>query len=72
MVIFDPWKSKCMKTMISDPAAAVMIIANERLEAAGPHNSTEHPFLISIPYIHPIGQYIAIEIGYPISIQINV
>ena len=36
MVIFDPWKSKCMKTMISDHAAAVMIIANERLAAAGP------------------------------------
>ena len=33
------------------------------------HNSTEHPKLISIPYIYPIGQDIAIEIGYPISIQ---
>ena len=35
----------------------------------GLHNSTEHPKLISIPYIHPIGQNIAIEIGYPIAIQ---
>ena len=33
------------------------------------HNSSEHPKLISIPYIHPIGQNIAIEIGYPIAIQ---
>ena len=35
MIIFDTWKSKCMKTMISDHAAAVMIIANERLAVAG-------------------------------------
>ena len=31
-----------------------------------PHNSTKHYKLISIPYIRPIGQHIAIQIGYPI------
>ena len=41
----------------------------ERLLASRSHNSTEHPKLISIPYIYPIGQDIAIEIGYPISVQ---
>ena len=30
------------------------------------HNSTKHYKLISIPYIRPIGQHIAIQIGYPI------
>ena len=31
------------------------------------HTRLQHPKLISIPYIHPIGQNIAIEIGYLIS-----
>ena len=30
------------------------------------HNSTKHYKLISIPYIRPIGQHIAIQIRYPI------
>ena len=42
---------------------------NPRCVVSGSHNSTEHPKLISIPYIYPIGQDIAIEIGYLISIQ---
>ena len=36
------------------------------MDGYGMHNSTKHYKLISIPYIRPIGQHIAIQIGYPI------
>ena len=39
-----------------------LLLKMRLLEITRRHNSTEHPKLISIPYIYPIGQDISIEI----------
>ena len=58
----------CLKTISSTTDDKLRSVTSQKTRTRT-HNSTEHPKLISIPYIYPIGQDIAIEIRYPISIQ---